>query len=205
MTDQERATIETATASFAEQIKLPYFDTRTEIDIVPLIGKLTLDGMNAYKIVPIKAVATELVLGISESTDRSQLDGLKARLSAYTVSFVFISTVGWEQLYRRFGLSDFVRMVETGEYKWLQDKLTTAEPKLMFEPLAQLAYLIGASDIHLEPGAMGARVRFRIDGTLQPILEIPRERYDLLTSDLQLRAGAKWNANTPQSVGSAWI
>ena len=199
MTELERTELETSTAAFASQLSIPYYDTRAELDIVPLIGKLTLEGMAAYKIVPLKATKTELVLGITENTDRSQLDALKARLSAYAISFQFISRYGWDSIYRRFGLSDYLRMISTVDYKWLEQKLVTAEPKLMFEPLAQLAYLIGASDIHLEPGEISARVRFRIDGTLQPILEIPRERYDLLTSDLQLRAGAKWNADTPQS------
>ena len=199
MTELERTQLETATSDFAKQLNIPYFDTRVEIDIIPLIGKLTLEGMNAYKIVPLSTTKTELVLGITDNTDRTQLDALKARLSAYTVTFQFISRYGWESIFRRFGLSDYLRMVTTADYKWLEQKLVNAEPKLMFEPLAQLAYLIGASDIHLEPGQTSARVRFRIDGTLQPILEIPRERYDLLTSDLQLRAGAKWNADTPQS------
>ena len=199
MTEQERAQLEKATEEFAAQISIPYYDSRAELDIIPLIGKLTQEGMNAYKIVPISGTQTELVLGITDNTDRSQLDALKARLSAYTVSFKFVSRYGWEAIFRRFGLSDYLRMVTTADYKWLEQKLVNAEPKKMFEPLAQLAYLIGASDIHLEPGETSARVRFRIDGTLQPILEIPRERYDLLTSDLQLRAGAKWNADTPQS------
>lgn len=199
MTTQERQQIEAATASLAAQLKLPYLDTRTEIDIVPLVGKLTQEGMIAYHIVPVGLKGTELTLGISDTTDRSQLDGLRTRLSAYTLTFALISTPGWDELLRRFGLSDYIRMVETGDYTWLTDTLTKAEPKKMFEPLAQLAYLIGASDIHLEPGAEAARVRFRLDGTLQPIIQVPRERYDLLTSDLQLRAGAKWNADTPQS------
>ena len=199
MTELERTQLETATSDFAKQVNIPYFDTRVELDIIPLIGKLTLEGMDAYKIVPLSSTKTELVLGITDNTDRTQLDALKARLSAYTVTFQFISRYGWESIFRRFGLSDYLRMVTTADYKWLEQKLVNAEPKLMFEPLAQLAYLIGASDIHLEPGETSARVRFRIDGTLQPILEIPRERYDLLTSDLQLRAGAKWNADTPQS------
>jgi len=199
MTEQERTELETSASQFASQISVPYYDSRAELDIVPLIGKLTLEGMNAYKIVPLAATKTELTLGITDNTDRSQLDGLKARLSAYTVTFQFISRYGWDAIYRRFGLSDYLRMITTSDYKWLEQKLINAEPKLMFEPLAQLAYLIGASDIHLEPGETSARVRFRIDGTLQPILEIPRDRYDLLTSDLQLRAEAKWNADTPQS------
>jgi type II secretory ATPase GspE/PulE/Tfp pilus assembly ATPase PilB-like protein len=199
MTELERTQLETATAQFAAQISIPYYDSRTELDIVPLIGRLTLEGMAAYKIIPLAATKTEMVLGISENTDRSQLDALKARLSAYTLSFRYVSSYGWDQIFRRYSLSDYLKMIATGDYSWLEQKLINAGPKVMFEPLSQLAYLIGASDIHLEPGDTSARVRFRIDGTLQPILTIPRERYDLLTSDLQLRAGAKWNADTPQS------
>jgi type II secretory ATPase GspE/PulE/Tfp pilus assembly ATPase PilB-like protein len=68
----------------------------------------------------------------------------------------------------------------------------------MFEPVAQLAYQLAASDIHIEPGEMDARIRLRIDGTLHPVTVIPKDRYDLFASDLQMRAGVKWGGDEPQ-------
>ena len=46
-----------------------------------------------------------------------------------------------------------------------------------------------ASDIHLEPGEQRFVVRYRIDGVLQPHLELPRERMDALVSRIKLVSG----------------
>jgi general secretion pathway protein E len=46
-----------------------------------------------------------------------------------------------------------------------------------------------ASDIHLEPGEQRFVVRYRIDGVLQPHLDLPRARMDALVSRIKLVSG----------------
>lgn len=198
MDTAQREQIETATAGFAQQLGLPYFDTRQPIDIKPLIGKLTLVGMQAYGIVPIALEGNKLTIGTSEETDRAQLESLRHRLAGYQVEFVFISQFGWNRLFNRFSVAGNADILETGDFSALNQQLLNIEPKFMFEPLAQLAYQLGASDIHVEPNEHDARIRFRIDGTLHPITVIPKDRYDLFASDLQMRAGVKWGGDEPQ-------
>ena len=198
MNDEERTTLETSTQSWAIEVKIPYFDTRNPVDISTLYGKLTLEGMKAYRIVPIALTGNALTLAISDETDRTQLDTLKNRLSAYEVTFNVISKFGWERLYRRYELGINLGAVN-GDYTDFLKRVNNSEPKQQFDVIVQLAYQLGVSDIHLEPAAESARVRFRIDGVLHPIIQLSKERYDLLTSDLQMRAGAKWNADEPQA------
>jgi type II secretory ATPase GspE/PulE/Tfp pilus assembly ATPase PilB-like protein len=198
MDTQARNEHEEAAKAFAAEIGLEYFDTRPQINIKPLIGLLTHEGMRAYGIVPLDLTGTSFTLGLSESTNRAELEPLKLRLKGYEVKFVFISLVGWQRLMNRYFTALNQDVLETGDYGTFSDHLANIEPKFMFEPVAQLAYQLGASDIHLEPGANEARLRFRVDGTLHPIITIPRDRYDLLTSDLQMRASVKWGADIPQ-------
>ncbi len=47
---------------------------------------------------------------------------------------------------------------------------------------------VGASDIHLEPGESDVNVRFRLDGVLQQILKIPKERQNEIVSRLKILA-----------------
>lgn len=47
----------------------------------------------------------------------------------------------------------------------------------------------GSSDIHLEPGTERNRVRYRIDGVLQQVQNIPMERHTALVSCVKLMAG----------------
>lgn len=50
-----------------------------------------------------------------------------------------------------------------------------------------------ASDIHIEPGERGARLRFRLDGVLQDVTKLPPKLYSLLLSRLKLLSELKLN------------
>jgi len=198
MDTAQRDEIEAAAEGFATQLGIPYFDTRPHIDIRPLIGKLTVVGMEAYGIVPVAIEGNKITIGTSEETDRAQLESLRHRLAGYQVEYVFISQFGWNRLFNRFTVAGNQDILESGDFSALNQQLLNIEPKFMFEPLAQLAYQLGASDIHIEPAEHDARIRFRIDGTLHPITTLPKDRYDLFASDLQMRAGVKWGGDVPQ-------
>ncbi len=49
-------------------------------------------------------------------------------------------------------------------------------PQLEFLDICRLAYRKRASDIHVDPTPDGVAIRFRIDGLMAPIVEIPRNR-----------------------------
>ncbi|HEY2004382.1 MAG TPA: GspE/PulE family protein [Candidatus Saccharimonadia bacterium] len=198
MTDSERDQIEQSAQMFATQLGVDYFDTRPRIDITKMVGKLTIMGMQAYGVVPVALSGYSLTLATSEETDRNQLESLRARLAGYEVKFVFVSQFGWNRLFNRYAISQNQDVLETGDFNSFNQRILNIEPKFMFEPVAQLAYQLGASDIHVEPAERDARIRFRIDGTLHPITTIPKDRYDLFASDLQMRAGVKWGGDEPQ-------
>lgn len=198
MTKPERDQIEASSEEFAQQLGVAYFDTRPNIDITPLVGKLTTDGMRAYGIVPLGLSGNALTLGINSLSNRSLLEPLRQRLSGYDVTFALASDFGWQRTFNRFTIAANQDILESGNFEAFNEQVAALDPKHMFEPVAQLAYQLGASDIHIEPSADDARIRFRLDGTLHPIITIPKDRYDLFTSDLQMRAGVKWGADTPQ-------
>ncbi len=189
---------ETAAKNFAAQVGVTYFDSRPRIDIKPLIGKITTLGMQAYGVVPLKLEDLKITLGTSEETDRAQLESLRQRLAGYTVEYVFISQFGWNRLFNRYTIAQNEDVLESGNFDTFTQRILNIEPKFMFEPVAQLAYQLGASDIHVEPSEHDARIRFRIDGTLHPVTVIPRDLYELFASDLQMRAGVKWGSDEPQ-------
>lgn len=198
MNDTDRAAVENAAQGFATQVGMPYFDTRPHIDIDKMVGKLTIIGMQAYGVVPVGLVGTRFTLATSEDTDRAQLESLKSRLAGYNTQFVFVSQFGWNRLFNRYSLALNQNVIDTGDFSNFTSRILNIEPKFMFEPVAQLAFQLGASDIHIEPAEKDARIRFRIDGTLHPITSIPKDRYDLFASDLQMRAGVKWGGDEPQ-------
>jgi len=198
MDDEQRSQVEESAKGFAVQLGLPYFDTRPRLEIDNLVGKLTVMGMQAYGVVPVGLDGNRLTLATSEETDRAQLESLRQRLAGYDVQYVFTSQFGWNRLFNRYTISENQGTLDSGNFSDFTDHLLNIEPKFMFEPVAQLAFQLGASDIHVEPDEHQARIRFRIDGTLHPITTIPKDRFDLFASDMQMRAGVKWGGDEPQ-------
>jgi len=54
-------------------------------------------------------------------------------------------------------------------------------------------FSLAASDIHVEPGENGAKIRFRLDGMLQEVLSLGKETYSTFLSRIKLIAGLKLN------------
>jgi type II secretory ATPase GspE/PulE/Tfp pilus assembly ATPase PilB-like protein len=61
---------------------------------------------------------------------------------------------------------------------------------------------LSASDIHLEPTEEDVKMRIRLDGMLQDVLDIPKETFQMLLSRLKLLAGLKLNVYDKPQDGS---
>ena len=55
------------------------------------------------------------------------------------------------------------------------------------------ALALGASDIHIEPEEKGIRLRYRLDGVLQDVMDLERNIYERLISRLKLLSGMMLN------------
>lgn len=63
------------------------------------------------------------------------------------------------------------------------------------------ALAIDASDVHLEPEESEVRIRYRLDGVLQNVMNIDNETYALLLSRIKLLAGMKLNIKKDSQDG----
>lgn len=75
--------------------------------------------------------------------------------------------------------------------KQLSDKMLPVEEKdslivKVVDLLLEFSYQSKASDIHIEPQQEKVIVRFRIDGVLHDVLEMPKELYDLVLSRIKI-------------------
>ena len=59
----------------------------------------------------------------------------------------------------------------------------------------------GSTDIHIEPYELDIKVRYRLDGVLQDIVEIPAEHYHLLLSRVKVLAHLKLNLHNSNQDG----
>ena len=67
------------------------------------------------------------------------------------------------------------------------------------EALLERAWAFGASDLHISPGPHAFRLRLRLDGVLEELGQVPRERLPLLVQRLKVLAGLlTYRSDVPQ-------
>lgn len=208
----------------ATLLRVDYTDVRGQDATTFLPELLSAEDMQRLRIVPIVGDVARVVLGFTLSTPQTSLDEVKRLLPNYNIGFTFISESGFEEVYNQYyqhahkddpappsatdiaqqladKILDVNRQISSGEELNLFDQefAQTAQSDL-FNFLAQQAFLLNASDIHVEPQADGsARVRFRIDGRLHIVGHLEQQRYSVLLNDMQMRSRIRWNADYPQT------
>lgn len=200
MNDEQRTAAETAAQQLATTSGTPYLDIR-DLSSYPLLdGLLTYEQFLEYRVAPlVYGPETKAIeLGLTAATDRTRLQELTTKLEGHQVTFKTISDPGYQDIINALYLGSFKKELD-GDFAAFGPRLAETAPKQAFQLIAQLAHLLRSSDIHIEPQAAAARIRFRIDGTLHPITEVNTESYKVFLADLQTRANIKWGSDDPQS------
>jgi|AntRauTorckE6833_2_1112554.scaffolds.fasta_scaffold06595_3 type II secretory ATPase GspE/PulE/Tfp pilus assembly ATPase PilB-like protein len=189
MSQDARRDEELATQRRASILGLSYINTVTENK--PLFKHLlTVQELNSYKVIPIYAGDHQITFGVTNTTSQQTMRALKQRFLDQRISFGLISDSGFRaymQLYdppqsveyqditlNRAGNRDLIQTVS--------DTLERVKADDMLGYLVQQAHRLNASDIHLETGEKAVRIRLRIDGVLQPIAVLSKEKYRTLIS-----------------------
>jgi type II secretory ATPase GspE/PulE/Tfp pilus assembly ATPase PilB-like protein len=223
--EEARQKQEEVTKNRAELLRVHYTDTREEDATRFLPDMMSLETIDKLHMVPVNATVNQLLLGFTLDTPQTSMHGVEDNYPQYNVTFTLISKDGFQELYQQYydyahkddppeptpqeiaeQLAD--KILEVNEQISEQEELNLFDEKFaktgqieLFEFLAQQAYLLSASDIHLEPekDQGGARVRFRIDGRLHIVGRLEQDRYTILLNSLQMRSRIRWNADYPQT------
>jgi len=195
----DRDSAERAAASNAATTGIPYFDTRSLERVESVQDGLDLDVLRHYQVAPLHYYnQNSIELGLTNQTDRTKLPELQATLPGTQLTFKTVSLPGYNHILNQI-YYDMFQAERDGNFKVFGEKLAVAAPKRAFQYIAQLAYWLGASDIHIEPQSDTARIRFRLDGVLHTITSVSLASYKIFLSDLQTRAEIKWGSDEPQS------
>ncbi|HVF34053.1 MAG TPA: GspE/PulE family protein [Candidatus Saccharimonadia bacterium] len=188
----ESLTLDTLTEWIAGHAKLPHYridPTRVEVSAVSSI--MTAAYAARYRILPVEIDARSLTVATSEPFDtrwladvanltRREIHRVVANpldVHRYTMEFFGISR-SVQKAQAAKGESDahgkivnFEQLVELGN----AGELGADDQHIVHivDWLLQYAYEQRASDIHLEPRRDTSRVRFRIDGVLHKVFELP--------------------------------
>ncbi len=199
MQQADRAKEEQEAAATAAQTGIPYADSRDIAATNNLSQQISRELLKEYQVAPLHAYNEHsLELGLTTQTNRDKLPELQQKTPDVKLTFKTISLSGYQAITNHLFYQEFAAERE-GDFEAFGKKLAHAAPKQAFTDIAQLAYWLGASDIHIEPQAEHARIRFRIDGTLHPITTVAIDSYKVFLSDLQTKAEITWGSDEPQS------
>ena len=185
-------------------INLSYF----EID--PAVVKLIpYETAKRYQILPLSRVGASLTIAMVDPTNVFAMDDIKF-MTGFNIEPVVASESSiLDGIEKAYGVSKEAEleqvmqsMNETGESTDVEVQAEEQELELKElekaadeAPIVKLVNLVltdavkrGASDIHMEPYEKEFRVRFRIDGVLQLIMNPPLKLKDAITSRLKIMA-----------------
>ena len=201
---QRKLTLETLVQWLAQRTGLPYL----RIDPLGIeVSKVTTLISYAYaarqKILPVKLTATEMTVAVADPYAREWLQELTPRLKQsirtvlanprdierYLVEFYALARsvkASATQAGRNGSLQNLEQLTELGKL----GKLSADDQHVVgiVDWLLQYAFDQRASDIHLEPRREQGNVRFRIDGVLHEVYQVPASVMPAVTSRLKIMA-----------------
>jgi type II secretory ATPase GspE/PulE/Tfp pilus assembly ATPase PilB-like protein len=208
MSQNARRQDELNTQRRAQILGLQYIDTTNIVD--PKLYKQLLNNDELYKLKVIPVIADEhnIVFGVTNTTSQQTMRTLTQRFPDQRISFGLISDSGFRDFMKRYDPPPEV------VYKDISIKSASADNKQLSEIskilleirsddmlayLVKQAYQLKASDVHLETSQSNVRIRFRVDGVLHPVADLPPDKYKLLLSSLASAANISSNAEEAQT------
>src|SRR5215470_5445251 len=185
-------------------INLKYYEI--DPNVIKLIPQ---DTALRYQVVPLSRVGSVLTIAMTDPTNVFAMDDIKFMTGFNVEPVVASESAIGEAIGRFYGggsstheeLSNLMKdLVEEDQELELaaeeQDMDAAALEKAAEEaPIIKLVNLIltdsvkrGASDIHVEPYETEMRVRFRVDGMLQTVMNPPLKLRDAITSRMKIMA-----------------
>ncbi len=197
MTEGERAQEESSTKQWAADHKSVYLDLRTASGFESASGLMGGSDISTYQVVPLGKVGGQINFGVTPKTDMGRLQFIRQRFADFDCRFYVISASSFAEITKLLDAA-LMLQVASGSPEDIAARVSHANGDDIFRLLAQQAYNMRSSDIHIEPKTTEVVVRFRIDGALHQIMTLPFDRYKILLSSLQTKGRMTWGSDRPQ-------
>ncbi|HCP08417.1 MAG TPA: hypothetical protein DIT25_01295, partial [Candidatus Moranbacteria bacterium] len=212
LTQMRHKSEEEEASAFAALINFPYIDT----NLIPIsnesLKSVTEEDSRKYSLAVIQKEGRKITLVSTDPTraetaayiqklrDESGLDAKAFVISRHNMERI------WEK-YKNVVFTDILSQLSvtlTGDDlkkfdQYLKD-LITLKQRINELPTTQIlnvimggAYKLGASDIHIEPQENDFRLRYRIDGVLHDVAELPLSVFKSIISRIKMMSGMKIN------------
>ena len=182
------------------KVEFVEMDKKTEVDI-PLLVSIGEETLKRYNILPIRKLTdTTCRVAISNPIDFQSMGDFEVvtglKIAEKVVACASdIREVLLKQFPEASKADEAVKMIgeEFGDPSAAATTIEGEEEDENSAPIVQLgnriiedAYVKGASDIHIEPFENKVRVRYRVDGVLKEVMDIPKQAHRALISRIKI-------------------
>lgn len=210
--NKRRENEESAAASRARILGLPYLDTRNFENDLPLtLGVLSKEEMHRDFVLPLHkgGDGEHYQFMVTSQTPRSVIDKMRKEYNdkGEHADFFLITDSAYRVFMLRYDPPqethyDDITIAGEGDSETLASVskvLNEVATDRVFDYLLDQADRLGASDIHIENLRDSIRIRMRVDGLLHPVATINRDRYRVFMGELSSRANVSTASREPQS------
>jgi type II secretory ATPase GspE/PulE/Tfp pilus assembly ATPase PilB-like protein len=205
MSQDARRDEEQATQRRARVLGMNYVDT-SALDPKPLYQDvLSVQELYDQRVIPLRQEKGNILFGVTTTTSQQGMSELTQRFADYRVDYAIISDTGYRE---------FMRLYDPPKEVVYQDIEVSGQTENQVENVSRLleqvkaddmlAYLVtqahhlNASDIHIETQREDVRIRFRIDGVLHTVANLPLEKYRVLVGAIASAGNVSTSANEAQ-------
>lgn len=198
---------ELSTQEKAKKLGLPYINLRGYPVNSQTLALIPEEIARKYHVVAFMKAAGKLTVATTNPTDVVMKTEL-AKIAEATGLDIVITVASKDSLEYALQSYKFVPKITSKEIKVsqqeeqnfikqiknltdLKNKISQIPTTQIFETILAGAIKSSASDIHIEPVQNGMRLRYRIDGVLQDVAQMPLEAYRALLSRVKYLANMK--------------
>lgn len=212
LTSMRHQSEEEQASAFASQINLPYVDTNLIPISVDSLKTLTEEESRKFQLAVIQKSGRHTTMVSPDPTNQETLDFIKKLIQekGWEIKLFVISRYNMERIWERYKKIIFTDILSqlsinlTGTDlekfdQYLKD-LITLKQRINELPTTQIlnvimggAYKLSASDVHIEPQEKEFRLRYRIDGVLHDVAELPLSSFKSILSRIKMMSGMKIN------------
>ncbi len=191
----------------SQVLKVPFKQFKAETIGKDILQYISEETARTYKVVPLSKTNDMLVVGMVNPDDQKAQDALKftAKQLQINLGIFLISYGDYDAILKKYSpfkdeVDQAVKSVKNiksaprEKIVQLEEKVSVTEDAPIIKIVASTlkeAVSQGASDIHFEPEKLFFRIRFRIDGDLQEVAELPAELQQPIISRIKVMANLK--------------
>jgi general secretion pathway protein E len=179
----------------AVYLGLSMVDLRSETIEPAAVSLISEEFARKHMLLGLRKAGRQLTVAMSDPTDLQILQDLAARTGCIVQPVIAIPEDIEEQIDLSYRMTQSINLdlsqAASGESG---DRLTArhlkdALPAQVIALLLTQALQDRASDIHIEPAEIRLRIRFRIDGLLHDVMQLPMEMHPSIISRLKIMSG----------------